>query len=203
MQPRLVICVRFRRCPWRCRPTLSEELALAALAAATREFKGDPKRTHLIGVSKGGYGSWALARKYPGRFAAVVPICGGITVTEHMREQHPEAVKNSYPDEPASYAEVVQKTGKTPVWIFHGAADDRVPPDYSRKMNDALKAAGGDVHYSEYPVAGHSHNSCDKAYAEPDLMPWLLSKSLKRRLRGPLFESNHRTMVARHFFALW
>jgi enterochelin esterase-like enzyme len=42
-------------------------------------------------------------------------------------------------------------------------------------MNEALKAAGGDVHYTEYPGVGH--NSWDKAYAA-DLMPWLLSKSL-------------------------
>ena len=28
-----------------------EEMALAALAAATREFKGDPKRTYLTGLS--------------------------------------------------------------------------------------------------------------------------------------------------------
>ena len=55
-----------------------EELSLSALGAASREFKGNPKRTYLTGLSMGGYGSWSLAARYPNKFAAVVPICGGI-----------------------------------------------------------------------------------------------------------------------------
>jgi enterochelin esterase-like enzyme len=43
-------------------------------------------------------------------------------------------------------------------------------------MFAALKADGADVRYTEYP--GVDHNSWDKAYAEPELMIWLLSKSL-------------------------
>jgi predicted peptidase len=57
---------------------LMQRIALEALAVSTEEFKGDPKRTYLTGVSMGGYGSWYLASTYPGKFAAVVPICGGI-----------------------------------------------------------------------------------------------------------------------------
>jgi hypothetical protein len=43
-------------------------------------------------------------------------------------------------------------------------------------MNEVLAPAGGNVKYSEYPGVGY--DSWDKAYAEPDFMPWLLSKSL-------------------------
>jgi len=160
---------------WWTQPEM-EEMALAALAAATKEFKGDAKRTYLTGLSMGGFGSWDIATKYPGKFAAVVPICGGIDLPEHVRQMYPEMAKSSYADDPKSYAEVAQKIGKTPVWIFHGGADNTVPVDNSRKMNDALKAAGGNVRYTEYPGVGH--NSWDKAYAEPELMTWLLSQSL-------------------------
>lgn len=154
-----------------------EELALSALAAATKEFKGDLKRTYLTGLSMGGYGSWSLAAKFPGKFAAIVPICGGIVLPEHLKQMRPDLASLAYPDDPKSYQEVAKKIGKTPVWIFHGGADDVVPPDGSRQLNDALKAAGGDVRYTEYPGVGH--NSWDKAYAEPDLMTWMLSHSLK------------------------
>jgi predicted peptidase len=41
-----------------------EELALATLTAASKEFKGDPKRTYLTGLSRGGDGSWALAAQH-------------------------------------------------------------------------------------------------------------------------------------------
>lgn len=153
-----------------------EGVPLAALAAAAKEFKGDAKRTYLTGLSMGGYGSWDLAAKYPGKFAAVVPICGGIAIPEHLKQVRPDLAASSYTDEEKSYQEVASKIAKTPVWIFHGGADDVVPVEGSRKLNAALKAAGGDVRYTEYPGVGH--NSWDKAYAEPELMAWMLSKSL-------------------------
>lgn len=152
------------------------KMALASLTAASREFKGDPKRTYLTGLSMGGYGTWAIAAANPGKFAAIAPICGGITAPEHLRQQYPELVKNSYPEEPQSYVTAAAKIGKTPVWIFHGGADPVVPVEGSRKMNDALKAGGGNVRYTEYPGVGH--NSWDNAYADPELMTWMLSKSL-------------------------
>ena len=65
------------------------------------------------------------------------------------------------------YAATARKIGKTPVWVFHGGADDRVPVTESRQMVEALKAAGGNVRYTEYP--GVKHDSWDKAYNEPEL----------------------------------
>jgi predicted peptidase len=146
-----------------------EEVALAALAAASKEFKGDPKRTYLTGLSMGGYGSWALAAAYPTKFAAVVPICGGILPAEEARKQ--------LDTDRIPYLEAAKKIGtKVPIWVFHGDADPVVPTSESRYMVEALKGAGGNVRYTEYPGVGH--NSWDKAYAEPELMTWLLSKSL-------------------------
>jgi predicted peptidase len=43
----------------------------------------------------------------------------------------------------------------------------------SRKMVEAIKAAGGKVRYSEYE--GVAHNSWDSAYGEPEIFTWLLS----------------------------
>jgi hypothetical protein len=48
-------------------------------------------------------------------------------------------------------------------------------------MVEAIRAAGGDVIYTEYPAVGH--NSWDKAYAEPDFMAWLLSHKITRNSR--------------------
>jgi len=39
-----------------------------------------------------------------------------------------------------------------------------------------MKALGGEVHYTEYPGVGH--NSWEKTYAEPDLLTWMLSKTI-------------------------
>jgi len=63
-----------------------------------------------------------------------------------------------------------------PVWIFHGADDDIVPVTESRRMTEAMKQIGAEVRYTEYPDVGHP--CWNKAYEEPKLFPWLLSKSL-------------------------
>jgi predicted peptidase len=143
------------------------DVAMAALEAAQKEFHGDATRTYLTGLSMGGYGTWYLAGKYPGRFAALVPICGGVLVPDKARAQSA--------DDHSPYTEAAKKVGKTPVWIFHGGDDPVVPVTESRRMAEAMKALGGEVRYTEYP--GVDHNSWDKAYAESELLPWMLSKT--------------------------
>jgi predicted peptidase len=153
-----------------------EAQALAALDASIKEFHGDRNRVYLTGMSMGGYGAWQFAIDNPGRFAALVPICGGVRPPGDWPE-----LRVKIPASPSGdpYAEEVARlVGKTPIWIFHGDADDSVPVEESRRMAAALKAAGADFKYTEYPGVGH--NSWDKAYAEPDLVPWLLAQSLKR-----------------------
>src|SRR5204863_5600111 len=44
----------------------------------------------------------------------------------------------------------------TALWIFHGEKDESVPVANSRQMVAAIKKAGGQVKYTEYPGAGHS-----------------------------------------------
>ena len=72
-------------------------------------------------------------------------------------------------------------SSKTPVWVFHGSADQAVPVSESRKMVEALKAAGGNVRYNEYEGVGH--NSWDKAYGEAEIFPWMLAQKRKTSKR--------------------
>lgn len=166
--PAIVVMPQCRKGVWWTDSPL-EAVAMRALEEATKEFHGDTRRTYLTGLSMGGYGTWALAGKYPGRFAAIAPICGGVLKPEKARAQSA--------DDSAPYKEAAAKIGsKTPVWIFHGDADEAVPVSESRRMNEVMRALGGDVHYTEYPGVGH--NAWDKAYGDPELMKWMLSKSL-------------------------
>lgn len=165
--PAVVVMPQCRKNVWWAESSMAD-VAMATLEVAQKEFHGDPDRTYLTGLSMGGYGTWYLAGKYPGKFAAIVPICGGILVPDMARMQSA--------DDSAPYTEAARKIGsQTPVWIFHGADDPAVPVTESRRMNDAMKALGGEVHYTEYPGVGH--NSWEKAYAEPELLTWLLSKT--------------------------
>jgi predicted peptidase len=187
--PAIVVIPQCRKEIWWAQSPM-DDLAIKTLEAATKEFRGDTRRTYLTGLSMGGYGTWHLAGKYPGRFAAIVPICGGILMPDKARTQSP--------DDNSPYVEAAKKIGnKTPVWIFHGGADDTVPVEESRRMAEAMKTVIGqktvyteshaamkavvdaEVIYTEYPGVGH--NSWDKAYAEQDLIHWLLSKSLLKK----------------------
>ena len=151
-------------------------IALAALEAATREFGGDRERTYLTGISMGGYGTWELALAEPGRFAALVPVCGGMTPPYPGR---PTLRVYAVADAADPYAATAQRLHAIPTWLFHGARDDLVRPEQSRRMVAALEAAGArDVRYTEFP--GANHNSWDPAYATPALWDWLFAQRLDR-----------------------
>jgi poly(3-hydroxybutyrate) depolymerase len=142
-------------------------MAIAALNTEMKEFHGDPDRVYLTGLSLGGYGVWEIAREYPHRFAALVPVSGGV-----FWSYQPDRWRDVY-TLPTEYARAVSRT---PTWIFHGADDPIVIPRQSLLMFEALKANGGDVRYWEY--AGIKHNVWDRAYGEPQLPHWLLAQRL-------------------------
>jgi predicted peptidase len=158
------------------------EYAVKALDQTVAEFKADSRRLYVTGFSLGGYGSWYVAAKYPGKFAALVPIGGNIKIPETF--PRPIIEKFVPPDMLALYdardphAAFVKAVGKTPVWIFHGETDEQIPVSEARSTAEAVKAAGGRVQYTEYKGAGHF--ICDRAYAEPQLWKWLLAQRLAK-----------------------
>ena len=153
-----------------------EQQALAALEQSIREFRGDPKRVYLTGVSMGGAGVWYMAR-HRKKFAAIVPVCG-----EVVRQRDDPFPTDPPPDiarivgAPDPYATLAAAIGKQPVWAWHGAEDDVVPVTESRRMVAALQRAGGIVRYSE--VKGLGHDGGDTAYANPDLTKWLFAQRM-------------------------
>jgi len=128
------------------------ELVNALVDSLADEYDVDPNRLYIMGLSMGGYGSWDAIARYPGKFAAAAPICGG---------GHPS---------------MAHKMVDTPVWAFHGDDDNVVPVERSREMIQAIKDAGGEPKYTEYP--GVNHGSWIPTFAEPELLPWIISQSL-------------------------
>jgi predicted peptidase len=127
--------------------------ALAILDEVQKSYKIDNKRIYLTGLSLGGHGTWSLAAAHPDRWAAIVPICGwGDTAT-------------------------ADKIKDIPCWGFIGDKDNAKLVDSTRAMIAALKKAGANPRYSEFPNVGH--NSWDPAYVTPELYPWLLSHKRK------------------------
>lgn len=133
---------------------LSEPMRLAIdiLDMVEEKYPIDRKREYVTGLSMGGYATWYLISRFPERFAAAVPVCGG--------------------GDPAQ----AEKIRSVPVWTFHGDQDDIVPISGTRALVDALRQVGGDIRYTEYP--GVMHGSWVNAYSEPDLVDWLFSHRL-------------------------
>ena len=64
---------------------------------------------------------------------------------------------------------------RLPIWIFQGDADDPSFVSGSRALIAALKSAGGQPRYTEYPKAGH--DIWVRVFNEPEIVPWLFAQS--------------------------
>ncbi len=126
------------------------DMAVAALQQTIREFHVDPRRVYLTGLSMGGHGTWYVAYQHPELFAAVVPICGWVREFPQFRGSVP-AVPG---DSAAVMPNLVQRLGKTPIWIFHGEMDQVVNVNGAREPAAALKAAGAECRRALHRIAG-------------------------------------------------
>lgn len=127
------------------------DLAFEILASIRKEFSIDPERLYVSGQSMGGAGTWAAITSHPNLFAAAVPLC--------------------------AYGDVAKMklVASLPIWVFQGDADEVVPVDRVRATIAAMRAAGGHPKYTEYPGVGHA--VWEKAFLEPDLIPWVFAQS--------------------------
>lgn len=133
-------------------PTPAMKMLIAFIDDVLKKPYIDQERLYVGGLSMGGMGTFELLSRKPHLFAAAFAICGG---------GHPNTVR--------PYAKHVS------LWVFHGEQDDVVPIHHSEVMVDALKKSGADVRFTVYPDV--KHESWEKAFAEPDLLPWLFSHS--------------------------
>lgn len=86
--PCLVVCPQCRNGMLWTSPEM-EEMALKALDQTIAEFNGNPNRLYLTGLSMGGYGTWDLAQKYPAKWAAIAPVCGGVVWPHNLQSAPP------------------------------------------------------------------------------------------------------------------
>jgi predicted peptidase len=135
-------------------PEKREEV-IALLDDIESRYDIDTDRVYLTGLSMGGFGSWAVASRYPERFAAMAPICGGI--------------------EPF----FAQNFKDLPIWAFHGAKDQIVPLSNSAEIVEEIKKLGGDAKLTVYPEV--EHGGWTVTYENPRLYEWFLEHRISDR----------------------
>jgi predicted esterase len=127
------------------------EMLYKLLQNIKKNYRVDNQKIYLTGLSMGGFGTWALAMKYPDEFAAIAPVCGGGDTA------------------------TAWKIRNIPVWCFHGAKDDVVPPAGSENLVKAASRYNSSVRFTLYPNA--NHNSWDTTYNNDSLYQWMLAQT--------------------------
>jgi predicted peptidase len=134
-------------------------VAVAILDQVLNTEPADPRRVYLTGLSMGGFGAWDAATRWPQRFAAVVPICGGGDVSR------------------------AERLVDVPIWAFHGDADDIVPVKQTTDMIAAIRDLGGKPKVTV--LKGVGHNSWVPAYSDRQgVIPWMYKQVNHRADEG-------------------
>lgn len=135
---------------------MQQDQVMELISRICRDYRVDPQRIYLTGISMGGFGTWEIAMAYPEVFAAIVPICGG------------------------GMSWRADRLLSTPIWTFHGGKDDVVPIVYTEEMVRALRVLGNPVQFTVYPEAGH--DCWTEVYQREDIYEWLLEQYLPTKL---------------------
>ncbi len=139
------------------KPSSSMQLVLQLLDELIAVYPLDINRLYVTGLSMGGFAVWDIIQRFPDKFAAAVPVCGG------------------------GDASLAYRVKDVPIWAFHGDQDKTILPKRSRDMINAIKLAGGNPIYTEYK--GVAHDSWTKAYANQEMLNWMFSQNKTNKKR--------------------
>ncbi|WP_159520861.1 carboxylesterase family protein [Sunxiuqinia indica] len=139
------------QCPWG-KNWASDNWFDTVYAEINAKYRIDSSRIYLTGMSLGGFGTWELANRYPNRFAAIAPLCGG------------------------GKDEWAENLSHIPIWVFHGAQDKLVPVLRSDRMVKALQAYDSPISYNRFPDKGHNLH---RIYNDDRLYEWFSHFTLR------------------------
>ena len=114
------------------------------------KYRIDERRIYVTGISAGGYGAWQVAVDYPDKFAAVVPLCGGLNDSTQ-----------------------VCKINRVPVWAFHGTKDEVIAINETERLVTGLRQCNGKVKFTRLENEGHS---IQYLYEREDIYTWMLKQ---------------------------
>ncbi|MDN5942067.1 MAG: hypothetical protein L0H94_09320 [Nitrospira sp.] len=152
----------------------AEELVLATIRSVQRRYHIDPDRVFLTGMSNGGIGAWVIGMHDAPLFAGIAPMASGL-----------DKVLMPF----------LANLRSTPIYIIHGAKDQVMPVEFSRRITSELTKLGYPFvyreHDREHPMAGGHYFPREEL---PELVTWLNAQR-----RNPLPTSVTVVREASHF----
>lgn len=115
------------------------------------DYKVDPNRIYIHGLSMGGEGAWIFAALYPKYFAAMHPM---------------SAAGSTFWGDSVLIKQI-------PIRHAQGGLDGAPTKFQGNEMVNRLRAVGANVRYSYYPNGGHS--IWNNEYNKSDFFSWFLS----------------------------
>jgi poly(3-hydroxybutyrate) depolymerase len=110
----------------------------------------DDQRIYITGLSMGGIGVFEFCYYAPELPAAGISMAGG----------HDPSLLNTYGN-------------GISFWLFHGANDNVVPPQYSRDLFQEMETLQLNARYSEDPDKGHQWNY---VLEDPEYLEWMFNQ---------------------------
>jgi poly(3-hydroxybutyrate) depolymerase len=178
---------RFRHPRW---AFTADDFPMAAMRWALARLDADPDRCALVGISMGGLACWNLAMRLWPHFAAAVPLNGALSIFEFFGS-----------DQRTRF--LLANALGLPLFVVHGAADQRIPPRFDRASVEQLREAGHrNLTYVE--VAGGDHPLGSLSFEDDGPLVGRLESWL-RDLRRPANPRSlrHRALDDRHGRAHW
>lgn len=129
----------------------------------------DPDRVYLAGLSRGGIGTWGTAKRFPDKFAAIIPVAGALTCK--------------------SRCENIQDM---PMWIMHNTGDPVIAYDYAEstvnyfesmykksflRRTDVSIPTSEIKHLNVISSIDSNDHGVDGAFSTAIVYDWLLDKS--------------------------
>jgi len=121
------------------------------------DYKVDPNRIYIHGLSGGGEGVWQFITDYPEYFAAAHPMSA--------------AGDEFHTTSASGYKEYYKHI---PLRLSQGGIDSNPTPVQGNALVNGVRSVGGSIRYDYYPTLGHG--TWNSEYAKPDFFSWLLSK---------------------------
>ncbi|MER8084361.1 hypothetical protein ACIO6T_19590 [Streptomyces sp. NPDC087532] len=166
------------------------DFPLAALRWALTELGADPNRCVVTGISMGGLATWNLSMRFWHSFAAAVPLNGALSIWESFGTD-------------ARARSLLSNTLSLPLFVVHGAKDERIPAKFDRESVRSLRGlAHQNLEYVEVPAGAHGLDTLGLAVGSPlfhQLERWLGPASRPNQLA----EIRHRANEDAHGRAHW